>query len=437
MKQKSKIALVRLEKGFGDTTPAIKYNLEDHLGNSTILLETSGSLVNKEEYYPFGETSFGSYGKKRYKFSGKECDEESGLYYCKYRYHSAWTCRFISVDPLAPKYPFYCSYSYCGNMVITHREIEGLEPDTESNVEFGATLNYSQGGGLTFGLYTGLSFQGNIGDVGGMPALNITGTASYRGLGTSPQSKSLFTLTATPSLTIGAMEGDPMNLNLFTSQSGSGVSNPFNFSYTYGHNYILSSGMNSDGSGRSQAIGAAAIRIGGFQVASYNDTRKFPFFSPIESDQFFSAGLNANFKSGNLTLNYSFDLYYGMSNQGATYNDDRIINGQNYDNQNVYDMMFNNGIERLSVIDSNFGILQMGSRTGYQSFWPSNAMHDSMNAGPTSVVDNPTFHHLYVPYESGSYKPSMSRLMNYSNGQTVDPFSGFSQYESIMFRKLF
>src|SRR5690554_304025 len=127
MDDSNRIAMVRLGYNFGDTTPAIKYNLVDHLGNSTLLLETNGSLVNKEEYYPFGETSFGSYGKKRYKFSGKEGDEESGLYYCKYRYHSAWTCRFISVDPLAPKYPFYCSYSYCGNMVVTYKEIEGLE----------------------------------------------------------------------------------------------------------------------------------------------------------------------------------------------------------------------------------------------------------------------------------------------------------------------
>ena len=133
MDDQSRIAMIRTGDDFGDSTPAIKYNLEDYLGNSCILLETNGALINKEEYYPFGETSFGSYAKKRYKFSGKERDEESGLYYCKFRYHSAWTCRFISVDPLAPKYPYYCSYSYCGNMVITHREIEGLEPNEELN----------------------------------------------------------------------------------------------------------------------------------------------------------------------------------------------------------------------------------------------------------------------------------------------------------------
>ena len=127
MDDQMRVAMVRLGNAFSDTTPAIKYNLDDYLGNSTLLLETSGASINKEEYYPFGETSFGSYTKKRYKFSGKERDEESGLYYCKFRYHSAWTCRFISVDPLAPKYPHYCSYSYAGNKVVTFVEFEGLE----------------------------------------------------------------------------------------------------------------------------------------------------------------------------------------------------------------------------------------------------------------------------------------------------------------------
>ncbi|MEZ4889799.1 MAG: RHS repeat-associated core domain-containing protein [Crocinitomicaceae bacterium] len=129
MGDQSRIATVRLGGSFGDTTPAIKYNLEDHLGSSSILLETNGTLINKEEYYPFGETSFGSYAKKRYKFSGKERDEESGLYYYGARYYGAWTCRFISVDPLAGKYMYLSSYNYAGNNVISSIDINGLQGD--------------------------------------------------------------------------------------------------------------------------------------------------------------------------------------------------------------------------------------------------------------------------------------------------------------------
>jgi RHS repeat-associated protein len=152
MDDTSRIAMIRLGYTFGDTTPAIKYNLEDHLGNSTVLLETNGSLINKEEYYPFGETSFGSYGKKRYKFSGKERDEESGLYYCRFRYHSAWTCRFISVDPLAPEYPYNSSYAYAENKVISGKELEGLEMIEVNDTGINLTAAQNESGTYSFSL---------------------------------------------------------------------------------------------------------------------------------------------------------------------------------------------------------------------------------------------------------------------------------------------
>ncbi|MDP3927863.1 MAG: RHS repeat-associated core domain-containing protein, partial [Bacteroidota bacterium] len=81
----------------------------------------------REEYYPFGETSFGSYGKKRYRFCGKEKDEESGLYYYGARSYSSWTCRFISVDPLAGKYAQLTPYNYAGNEPIGDKDIDGMQ----------------------------------------------------------------------------------------------------------------------------------------------------------------------------------------------------------------------------------------------------------------------------------------------------------------------
>jgi len=38
--------------------------------------------------------------QKRYKYCGKERDDESGLYYYGDRYYAAWLGRFVSVDPL-------------------------------------------------------------------------------------------------------------------------------------------------------------------------------------------------------------------------------------------------------------------------------------------------------------------------------------------------
>ncbi|WMJ75333.1 RHS repeat-associated core domain-containing protein [Cytophagaceae bacterium ABcell3] len=127
MDDQSRIATIRLGDAMGDITPAIKYNLEDHLGSSCIQVDSNGTLVSREEYTPFGETSFGSYGKKRYRFCGKEKDEESGLYYYGMRYYNAWTCRFVSVDPLAPKYAHLSPFAYADNKPINHTDIDGAE----------------------------------------------------------------------------------------------------------------------------------------------------------------------------------------------------------------------------------------------------------------------------------------------------------------------
>lgn len=101
MDNQSRIALVRVGTPFpDDTTPAIKYQLGDHLGSSNVVIEDSGVWINREEYTPYGETSFGSFAKKRYRFTGKERDEESSLYYHGARYYAPWLTRWVTCDPI-------------------------------------------------------------------------------------------------------------------------------------------------------------------------------------------------------------------------------------------------------------------------------------------------------------------------------------------------
>ncbi|NBU63946.1 MAG: RHS repeat-associated core domain-containing protein, partial [Chloroflexia bacterium] len=100
MDNQNRIALVRVGNPFpDDATPAVKYHLGDHLGSSHVVLDDGGSWVNREEYTPYGETSFGSYGRKRYRFTGKERDEESGMNYHGARYYASWVGRWVSCDP--------------------------------------------------------------------------------------------------------------------------------------------------------------------------------------------------------------------------------------------------------------------------------------------------------------------------------------------------
>src|SRR5262249_7314103 len=99
----SRIALVRVGDPLADDrAPPITYHLGDHLGSSHVVLDDQGAFIDREEYTPYGETSFGSYARKRFRFTGKERDEESGLNYHGARYYAPWLERWISCDPAGP-----------------------------------------------------------------------------------------------------------------------------------------------------------------------------------------------------------------------------------------------------------------------------------------------------------------------------------------------
>ena len=138
MDDQSRIANIRIGDAMGDPTPSVKYNLENNIYSSTVTLDNNGTIVNTQEYYPFGETSFGSYAKKRYQYVGKERDEESGLYYYGARYYAPWIARFISVDPLSAQYAQLSSYNYSDNNPINDYDIDGMQNNNTENSEVGS-----------------------------------------------------------------------------------------------------------------------------------------------------------------------------------------------------------------------------------------------------------------------------------------------------------
>ncbi len=102
-------------------------------------LDERGEIISYEEFHPFGTTSYRS-GKnesevslKRYKYVGKERDEETGLYYYGARYYSAWLGRFVSVDPLQFKFPHLTPYNYASNSPVTHLDIDGMQNPEETD----------------------------------------------------------------------------------------------------------------------------------------------------------------------------------------------------------------------------------------------------------------------------------------------------------------
>jgi RHS repeat-associated protein len=100
MDDKQRIALVRSGPARPDDRGlAIAFQLADHLGSAVATVDDTGTLTNREEYTPYGETSFGSYTLKRYRFTGRERDE-SGLAYHSARYYVPWLARWSSADPI-------------------------------------------------------------------------------------------------------------------------------------------------------------------------------------------------------------------------------------------------------------------------------------------------------------------------------------------------
>jgi len=85
--------------------PLVRYQLNNHLGSSSLELDEDGVEISYEEYYPYGSTSYQAVDKnikaaaKRYRYTGKERDDETGLYYYGARYYAAWLGRWIAPDP--------------------------------------------------------------------------------------------------------------------------------------------------------------------------------------------------------------------------------------------------------------------------------------------------------------------------------------------------
>jgi RHS repeat-associated protein len=82
-----------------------RYQLGNLLGSAVLELDASGAIISYEEYYPYGSTSFqagrsaAEASLKRYRYTGKERDEESGFYYHGARYHACWLGRWVQPDP--------------------------------------------------------------------------------------------------------------------------------------------------------------------------------------------------------------------------------------------------------------------------------------------------------------------------------------------------
>jgi RHS repeat-associated protein len=77
----------------------VHYYLSDHLGSTSIVVSSAGTVEEESDYYPFGtEVVVTGPGVNRLKFTGKERDSESGLDSMGARYYSNGLGRFAIPD---------------------------------------------------------------------------------------------------------------------------------------------------------------------------------------------------------------------------------------------------------------------------------------------------------------------------------------------------
>lgn len=108
MDDQQRIALVETRtEGNGPGIPVqlIRYQFGNHLGSASLELDDNAQIVSYEEYKAHGSTSYQSVRSesetpKRYRYTAKERDGESGLYYHGVRYYASWLGRWTSADPM-------------------------------------------------------------------------------------------------------------------------------------------------------------------------------------------------------------------------------------------------------------------------------------------------------------------------------------------------
>ncbi len=154
MDDKERIALI--EQEINTATGQVqnsrtRFQLSNHLGSS--VLEVDGSpnakVISYEEYYPYGGTAYiagrnlTETKEKRYRYCGKERDDETGFYYYGARYYVPWLARWLSADP-AGHLDGLNVYMFVRGSPVNMRDLNGFQGQPAENEANGNSANLNQ-----------------------------------------------------------------------------------------------------------------------------------------------------------------------------------------------------------------------------------------------------------------------------------------------------
>lgn len=118
-------------------TPNIRYQYSNHLGSAMLETDSGGAVISYEEYHPFGTSSYRvtqtgyDISLKRYRYCGKERDDETGFFYSGARYYAAWLGRWITNDP-GGFVDGFNMWRYCRNNPVCLNDPNGTTPPPDN-----------------------------------------------------------------------------------------------------------------------------------------------------------------------------------------------------------------------------------------------------------------------------------------------------------------
>jgi RHS repeat-associated protein len=154
MDDKKREALVETNTTGAASGVLTRYQFDNHLGTACLELDEAADVISYEEYYPYGITSYqagrgiADVSQKRYRYTGKERDEETGFYYHGARYYACWFGRWTSCDPSGTISGLNL-FTYANNSPAMSVDPDGMEP----------MKNDSIGGSVAFAIRFELAYH--------------------------------------------------------------------------------------------------------------------------------------------------------------------------------------------------------------------------------------------------------------------------------------
>jgi RHS repeat-associated protein len=106
---------------------SVRYYHADGLGSIIALTDATGAVTTRYRYSPFGKTeTIGEDVAQPFRYTGREWDDVTGLYFYRARYYSPEIGRFITEDPIGLGAGDVNFYAYVGNDPVNRTDPSGL-----------------------------------------------------------------------------------------------------------------------------------------------------------------------------------------------------------------------------------------------------------------------------------------------------------------------